>query len=80
MKEATNVHEVVDTCDLMIWRVNFRDTDTQALELCLLKCILKCFCVIVGLKLEINFSSLQDLDIWLIRDNNVRLFNEEVKF
>ena len=78
MKEATNVYEVVDTCDLMIWRVSFRDTDTQASELCLLKCILKCFCVIVGLK--INFSSLQDLDIWLIRDNNVRLFNEEVKF
>ena len=80
MKEATNVHEVVDPCDLMIWRASFRDTDTQALELCRLMCILKCFCVIVGLKFEINFSSLQDLDIWLIRDNNVRLFNEEVKF
>ena len=80
MKGATNVHGVVDTCDFMIWRVSFRDTDTQALELCLLKCMLKCFCVIVGLKLEINFSSLQHLDIWLIRDNNVRLLNEEVKF
>ena len=38
------MHEVVDTCDLMIWRVSFRDTDTQALELCLLKSILVFLC------------------------------------